>query len=65
MSRLGPDWVGPGIFHTTSQIAAVSFLLAVLIAMAVFVLVAGIYFAMSYPLSIAVRYMERRLNISR
>ncbi len=33
--------------------------------MAVFVLVAGIYFVMSYPLSIAVRYMERRLNISR
>ena len=33
--------------------------------MAVFVLVAGIYFVMSYPLSIAVRYMERRLDISR
>jgi polar amino acid transport system permease protein len=31
--------------------------------MAVFVLVAAIYFAMSYPLSIAVRYLERRLNI--
>jgi His/Glu/Gln/Arg/opine family amino acid ABC transporter permease subunit len=33
--------------------------------MAVFVLVAGIYFAMSYPLSVVVRYMERRLNVSR
>jgi len=33
--------------------------------MAVFVLVAGIYFAMSYPLSLAVRAMERRLSISR
>jgi polar amino acid transport system permease protein len=33
--------------------------------MAVFVLVAGIYFAMSYPLSLAVRSMERRLNIAR
>jgi His/Glu/Gln/Arg/opine family amino acid ABC transporter permease subunit len=33
--------------------------------MAVFVLVAGIYFAMSYPLSLAVRAMEWRLNISR
>ena len=33
--------------------------------MAVFVLVAGIYFVMSYPLSLAVRAMERRLNISR
>ena len=33
--------------------------------MAVFVLVAGIYFVMSYPLSLAVRYMERRLNVSR
>jgi His/Glu/Gln/Arg/opine family amino acid ABC transporter permease subunit len=33
--------------------------------MAVFVLVAGIYFAMSYPLSLAVRYMEWRLNVSR
>ncbi len=33
--------------------------------MAVFVLVAAIYFAMSYPLSVAVRYMERRLNVSR
>lgn len=33
--------------------------------MAVFVLVAAIYFAMSYPLSLAVRYMEMRLNVSR
>lgn len=33
--------------------------------MAVFVLVAAIYFAMSYPLSLAVRYMEGRLNVSR
>jgi polar amino acid transport system permease protein len=33
--------------------------------MAVFVLVAGIYFAMSYPLSLAVRTMEWRLNVSR
>jgi His/Glu/Gln/Arg/opine family amino acid ABC transporter permease subunit len=33
--------------------------------MAVFVLVAGIYFAMSYPLSLAVRAMEWRLNVSR
>lgn len=33
--------------------------------MAVFVLVAAIYFVMSYPLSLAVRYMESRLNISR
>ena len=33
--------------------------------MAVFLLVAAIYFAMSYPLSLAVRYMEWRLNVSR
>jgi His/Glu/Gln/Arg/opine family amino acid ABC transporter permease subunit len=33
--------------------------------MAVFVLVAAIYFAMSFPLSIAVRLMEARLNVSR
>jgi His/Glu/Gln/Arg/opine family amino acid ABC transporter permease subunit len=33
--------------------------------MAVFVLVAAIYFAMSYPLSLAVRYMEARLNAAR
>jgi His/Glu/Gln/Arg/opine family amino acid ABC transporter permease subunit len=33
--------------------------------MAVFVLVAAIYFAMSYPLSLAVRYLEMRLNVSR
>jgi His/Glu/Gln/Arg/opine family amino acid ABC transporter permease subunit len=33
--------------------------------MAVFVLVAGIYFVMSYPLSLAVRYMEYRLSRSR
>lgn len=33
--------------------------------MAVFVLVAAIYFVMSYPLSLAVRYMEARLNVSR
>jgi His/Glu/Gln/Arg/opine family amino acid ABC transporter permease subunit len=33
--------------------------------MAVFVLVAAIYFAMSYPLSVAVRYLERRLNVPR
>jgi His/Glu/Gln/Arg/opine family amino acid ABC transporter permease subunit len=33
--------------------------------MAVFVLVAAIYFAMSYPLSLAVRYLEARLNVSR
>ena len=33
--------------------------------MAVFVLVAVIYFAMSFPLSMAVRYMEGRLNVSR
>ena len=33
--------------------------------MAVFVLIAAIYFAMSYPLSLAVRYMEWRLNASR
>lgn len=32
--------------------------------MAVFVLVAGIYFVMSYPLSLAVRHLERRLNVS-
>lgn len=32
--------------------------------MAVFVLVAIIYFVMSYPLSLAVRYMERRLRVS-
>jgi len=32
--------------------------------MAVFVLVAGIYFAMSYPLSLLVRAMERRLRIA-
>ena len=31
---------------------------------AVFVLVAGIYFAMSYPLSLLVRAMERRLRIA-
>jgi ABC-type amino acid transport system permease subunit len=29
------------------------------------VLVAGIYFAMSYPLSLAVRTLEWRLNVSR
>src|SRR6185436_17712741 len=33
--------------------------------MAVFVLVAAIYFVFSYPLSLAVRYMEWRLNVSR
>ena len=33
--------------------------------MAVFVLVAGIYFVLSYPLSLAVRYMEYRLSRSR
>jgi polar amino acid transport system permease protein len=33
--------------------------------MAVFVLVAGIYFCMSYPLSLVVRQMEARLNVSR
>jgi His/Glu/Gln/Arg/opine family amino acid ABC transporter permease subunit len=33
--------------------------------MAVFVLAAGIYFVMSYPLSLAVRAMEWRLNVSR
>jgi His/Glu/Gln/Arg/opine family amino acid ABC transporter permease subunit len=33
--------------------------------MAVFLLVAAIYFALSYPLSLAVRYMEWRLNVSR
>jgi polar amino acid transport system permease protein len=33
--------------------------------MAVFVLVAGIYFAMSYPLSLAVRGMERQLGRGR
>ena len=33
--------------------------------MAVFVLVAAIYFGMSYPLSLAVRQLELRLNISR
>ena len=33
--------------------------------MAVFVLVAAIYFVLSYPLSLAVRYMEWRLNVSR
>lgn len=32
--------------------------------MAVFVLVAGIYFAMSYPLSLLVRALERRLKIA-
>lgn len=32
--------------------------------MAVFVLVAGIYFVMSYPLSLAVRYVERRMNVA-
>ena len=30
--------------------------------MAVFILVAGIYFAMSYPLSLLVRALERRLS---
>lgn len=33
--------------------------------MAVFVLVAAIYFAMSFPLSLAVRTMERRMSIPR
>lgn len=33
--------------------------------MAVFVLVAGIYFAMSYPLSLAVRWMEYRMSHDR
>jgi His/Glu/Gln/Arg/opine family amino acid ABC transporter permease subunit len=33
--------------------------------MAVFVLIAAIYFAMSYPLSLVVRYMEARMNVSR
>ncbi|HUL08193.1 MAG TPA: amino acid ABC transporter permease [Candidatus Acidoferrum sp.] len=33
--------------------------------MAVFVLVAGIYFAMSYPLSLCVRYMEARMSRGR
>jgi polar amino acid transport system permease protein len=33
--------------------------------MAVFVLVAGIYFAMSYPLSLGVRYMEARMGHGR
>jgi polar amino acid transport system permease protein len=33
--------------------------------MAVFVLAAGFYFVMSYPLSLAVRYMETRLNYAR
>jgi His/Glu/Gln/Arg/opine family amino acid ABC transporter permease subunit len=33
--------------------------------MAVFLLVAAIYFAMSYPLSLCVRYLEWRLNVSR
>jgi His/Glu/Gln/Arg/opine family amino acid ABC transporter permease subunit len=33
--------------------------------MAVFILVAAIYFVMSYPLSLLVRHMERRLSISR
>jgi His/Glu/Gln/Arg/opine family amino acid ABC transporter permease subunit len=33
--------------------------------MAVFVLVAGLYFVMSYPLSLAVRYLERRLGYGR
>lgn len=33
--------------------------------MAVFVLVAAIYFVMSYPLSLAVRVLERRLAVSR
>jgi polar amino acid transport system permease protein len=32
--------------------------------MAVFVLVAGIYFVMSYPLSLIVRYMEWRMNVT-
>jgi His/Glu/Gln/Arg/opine family amino acid ABC transporter permease subunit len=32
--------------------------------MAVFVLAAGIYFVMSYPLSLMVRYMERRMNVA-
>ena len=32
--------------------------------MAVFVLVAAIYFVMSYPLSLAVRLLERRLNVA-
>ena len=32
--------------------------------MAVFVLVAGIYFVMSYPLSLMVRYMEWRMNVA-
>lgn len=33
--------------------------------MAVFVLVAAIYFAMSYPLSLGVRYMEARMSAGR
>jgi polar amino acid transport system permease protein len=33
--------------------------------MAVFVLVAGIYFAMSYPLSLCVRFMEARMSRGR
>jgi ABC-type amino acid transport system permease subunit len=33
--------------------------------MAVFVLVAGIYFCMSYPLSLGVRYMELRMSRGR
>jgi His/Glu/Gln/Arg/opine family amino acid ABC transporter permease subunit len=33
--------------------------------MAVFVLVAVIYFVMSFPLSMAVRFMEARMNVSR
>jgi ABC-type amino acid transport system permease subunit len=33
--------------------------------MAVFLLVAAIYFAMSYPLSLAVRVMEWRFSVSR
>ena len=33
--------------------------------MAVFVLVAAIYFVMSYPLSLCVRYMEARMNCGR
>jgi His/Glu/Gln/Arg/opine family amino acid ABC transporter permease subunit len=33
--------------------------------MAVFVLAAAIYFVMSYPLSLGVRYMEARMNLGR
>ena len=36
-----------------------------ILTLVVVALVAAIYFVMSYPLSLAVRYMERRLSFNR